>query len=95
MPPLVDVETSSARDLFDETESRRARFASGKRRKKRRSSGMQVVSAMPPRRRKPRAGDVERLADGTVRVHLSRAAWERLMRNLPETHEDADLASRV
>lgn len=94
MPPLVDVETSRARDLFDETESRHARFASGKRRK-RRSSGMQLVSALPPRKRKPKPGDVERLADGTVRVHLSRAAWERLMRNLPETHEDADLASRV
>jgi hypothetical protein len=92
--PLVDLDQDSARDLFDETESRHARFASGKRRK-RRSSGMQLVSALPPRKRKPKPGDVERLADGTVRVHLSRASWERLMRNLPETHEDADLASRV
>jgi hypothetical protein len=92
--PLVDLDQDSTRDLFDETEARHARFTSGRRRK-RRSSGMQLVSALPPRKRKPKPGDVERLADGTVRVHLSRAAWERLMRNLPETHEDADLASRV
>lgn len=92
--PLVDLDQDSTRDLFDETEARHSRFASGRRRK-RRSRGMQLVSALPPRKRKPKPGDVERLADGTVRVHLSRAAWERLMRNLPETHEDADLASRV
>jgi hypothetical protein len=92
--PLVDLDQDDTRDLFDETEARHARFTSGRRRK-RRSSGMQLVSALPPRKRKPKPGDVERLADGTVRVHLSRASWERLMRNLPETHEDADLASRV
>ena len=94
MPPLVDVETSRTRDLFDETEARHARFTSGRRRK-RRSSGMQLVSALQPRKRKPKPGDVERLADGTVRVHLSRAGWERLMRNVPEHHDDAALASEV